>query len=194
MHAHRVVGVEFEQVEAGNRGARHIRFFAVGAEAARTVAPLDRLDEQGQGDLPLIEHLEIGQGKFGGIGGGAGEGAPDRHRQPPLLGLGDLRGHVGLLHDHPGNHHQFGPSPFRFGHLADVAINQLHLPGLGQQGRHRHQPEGGEQHLAVDQFEDLLVAPEGLRELGINEEGAHGCCRPEVSATLEGFRTTRPFW
>ena len=192
LHAHRVVGVEFEQVKAGDRGARYIRFFAVGAEAARAVAPLDRLDEQGQGDFPLIEHLEIGQGNFGGVGGGTGEGAAHSHRQAPPLGLGDLRGHVGLLDDHPGDHHQLGPTPLRFGDLAHIAVDQLHLPGLGQQGRHGDQTEGGQQNLAVHQFEDLLVAPEGLRELGIDEEGAHGCGRPGVAATLDGFRTTRP--
>ena len=72
------------------------------------------------------------------------------------------------------------------------SIRELQL-ALGQQRRHGHQAERRQQHLAVHQLEDLLVAPEGLRELGIDEEGAHGCSRPGMFATLEGFRTTRPF-
>ena len=60
LHAHRVVGIELEQVKAGDRRAGDIGLLAVGAEAPLALAPFDRLNEQGQGDFALIEDLEIG--------------------------------------------------------------------------------------------------------------------------------------
>ena len=184
LHAHRVVGVELKQIEAGHRRGGHVRLLAVGAEAAAALPPFDGFDKQGQGDLTLIEHLEIGQLDLGRIGRGAGEWSTHRHRQTPLFGTGDLLGHVGLLHDHPGDHHQLGPGPFGLAHLPHIAVHQLHLPVLGQQGGHGHQAERRQQHLAVHQLEDLLVAPEGLRELGIDEERAHAVAGPGAGWSL----------
>ena len=79
LHAHGVVGVELQQVKAGHRCGGDVRLLTVGAEAAAGLSLFDRLDEHRQGDFTLIEHLEVRQAQFRGIGGGAGEGTADRH-------------------------------------------------------------------------------------------------------------------
>ena len=173
LHAHRVVGIELKQIEAGNRRCRHIGLFAFRGEASAALAALDGFDEHRQGDFTLIEHLEISQVQLRCIGSGAGEGAANGHRQTTLFGVGNLHGHVVLLDDHSGNDHQLSPVPLGFGDLTHIAVHQLHLPLLGQQGRHGDHAKGRQQHLAVHQLQDLLVAPEGLGEFGVDEQGAH---------------------
>ena len=137
------------------------------------LAVLNRLHKHGQGDFSLIQHLEVSQLQFGSIRGRAGEGPPDGDGQAPGLGFADLDGHIRLLHDHPGDDHQFRPVPLRFADLAHIAVHQLHLPLLGKQGSHRDQAQGGQEHLAVHQLQDLFVAPEGLGKFGVDEERAH---------------------
>ena len=173
LHRHLRVGVEFQQVVARHRRGGHVRFLASRREAATGLAPLQGLHEQGQGDFSFVEHLEIGLVQLRSVGCGTGEGTAHGHWQSAGLCAGDLFGHVGLLHDHPRDHHQLGPGPLLLAHLTHVAIHQFHLPALGQQGRHGHQPQGGEQHLAVDQLENLFVTPEGFGEFRVDEQGAH---------------------
>ena len=135
---------------------------------------MDGFDKLREGDFALIQHFEVSFRDFRSVWGGAGVGASDGHQQATALGLSDLHLHVILLDDHSGDHHQFGPLPFGFGDFTHVAVHQLHLPLLGEQSRNGGQPQGWQQHLAVHQFKDFLVAPERLGELGVEKEGAHG--------------------
>ena len=92
------------------------------------VTPLNGFDEHRQGDFTLVEDLVIRQVELGRVWGGTGKRTSHGDGDAALLGLADLSGHIGLLDDHPGDHHQLGPVPLGFADLAHVAVNQLHFP------------------------------------------------------------------
>ena len=173
LDAHRVVGVQFQQIEPWNGGCGDIGFVTFGAEASAGVTPLDGFDELRQSDFTFVQHFEISLGDFWCIGSGTGVGATHGHRQATPLRCSNLHLHVVLLDDHSGYHHQLSPIPLGLSDLTDIAIDQLHFPFLGKQCRHRDQPQGRQQNLAIHQLQDFFVAPEGFREEGIDEQGAH---------------------
>ena len=59
LHAHRVVGVELQQIEAGNRRGGHIRLVTLRGESPTGVSTFQGLQEHRQGDFPFIENFEI---------------------------------------------------------------------------------------------------------------------------------------
>ena len=140
LNRHHRVGVPLQQIEAGRRRGLQIRLLAAGREAPSGVTARQCLHQQRQGDFPLIEHEEIHLGQLGGIRGGAGEGAPHRHPAAVGLGQGDLISQILLLNEHRREDDQIGPAPLLLVHGTDVAVHQLELPALRQQGRHGDQP------------------------------------------------------
>ena len=128
LHRHLGVGVQLKQVKAWNRRSSYIWFDAIRAEPALAVTPLNGFDEHWQGDFTLVEDLVIRQFELGRIWGGTSKRASHGDGNTALVGFADLSGHIGLLHDHSGDHHQLGPVPLGFADLAHVAVNQLHFP------------------------------------------------------------------
>ncbi|AHF64746.1 hypothetical protein Syncc8109_2435 [Synechococcus sp. WH 8109] len=95
-HAHRVVGLELQQVEAWNWGGGDVWLVSLGGEANRGLPPCHGIQEHRQGDFPSSRILKFARSSSGASCVELAKGATHGHRKASLLGLAYLQSHVVL--------------------------------------------------------------------------------------------------
>jgi hypothetical protein len=162
------VAVELQEIEAGDRRARD-----VGETGRREQAALGPGhpggEEVAQDLLGLPEHPEVGRSVD--LGGARGVGAAHHDGLAGRLhGLDDPEG-VGLLGQHAARHDQIGPGEVGRVELLDVAVHQPNPPALGEQRRHRDEPQRGCRVPGAQELAGGLVVPErGPPETRVDEQ------------------------